>query len=268
MAIDFLIVFIIILSISLEIREGFLHSLQNLLTAFGSILIGIIAYQIIFRLFQSFIIGIISFIIATSGFLLLSHLLLRGRRKRGRQTKFSFASIGGALCGFFLGIGASLATLIILSFLFPNEIEESKLSNKILNILPYVYHLADIVDLKFPMLKNFYQEEWEDWEIQFRERINFSHLDKSTCIQCGNQVKFKGYFRRRGILVSPLFVCKVCGRRSDGCQTFEGFHELYGKCPIDIAKRCVLLDCGVWPNKKGVTPYGICPVCGKKFPSQ
>lgn len=260
--IDFLVIFIIILSIFLEAKEGVFNALKDLLTALGSILIGIITYQITYRLSYSFNLGIISFLVSALGFLILIYLIFQNK-KQGKKSLFS--RIGGGIFGFFLGIGISLATLFIISLFLPMSVEEAKLGDKILDIIPKIYYLADRVNLQFPILKNAYSQEWENWDVQFQERINFSHLDQSTCIQCGGKVRFKGYFRKDGALVSPLFVCEKCGRRSDGCQTFDGFHKLYNKCPIDVAKGEMLLDCGVYTNKKGVLPKGRCPVCGKKL---
>ncbi len=264
MVIDLLVLAIIILATVSEAKEGFINSLLDFLLALLSIFIGILAYQIAFRLSHSFQMGIISFLISALVLLFVGSLLLSKIKRGERKMSFSFNAIGGAISGFLLGIGAAFAVLTVLSLLFSKEVEESKLGNKILDFLPKVYYLADMVDLKFPMLKNAYQDEWKEWGIQFRERVNFSRLDGSTCIQCGGKVKFKGYFRRQGILVSPLFVCSKCGRKSDGCQTFEGFHQLYNKCPIEVVKKKVVLDCGVWPNGKGVIPKGSCPVCGKR----
>ncbi|MEO0099650.1 MAG: CvpA family protein [candidate division WOR-3 bacterium] len=260
--IDFLVISIIILSVFLEAKEGFFNSLKDLLSALGSIFIGIITYQITYRLSYSFNLGIISFLVSAFGFLIIIYLVFRNKKDRGKSL---FSRIGGGISGFFLGIGASLATLIILSLFFPVAVEEAKLGNKILDLLPKIYYLADRVDLQFPMLKNAYTKEWENWDGQFRERINFSHLDRSTCIQCRGKVRFEGYFRKGGALVSPLFICEKCGRKSDGCQTFEGFHKLYNKCPIDIAQKGMLLDCGVWASGVGVFPKGQCPVCGKRL---
>jgi len=262
MEVDFLVIFIIILAVFLEANEGSLSALRDLLTALSSIIIGMITYKITFLLSRSFSLGLFAFLVSALGVLLLISLLFR-RREKGRLSIIN--RIGGAISGFFLGIGASLAFLIILTFFSPLSVGEAKLGNKILDILPKIYYLADLIDLPFPMLKNPYAAEWENWNVQFRERINFSRLDKSRCIQCGGRVRFKGYFRKSGILVSPLFICEKCGRKSDGCQTFEGFHKLYGKCVIDVARKGVLLDCGVWENGKGVVPKGRCPVCGKEL---
>ncbi|MFB3880748.1 MAG: hypothetical protein ACE149_05765 [Armatimonadota bacterium] len=78
-----------------------------------------------------------------------------------------------------------------------------------------------------------------------------------TCVTCGGRVEFRGFGHEPKPRV-PLFSCAECGRRSDGCQTFEAHHLLYGGCALDddIPMRCGHWLCA-WAR-----PRGACPVCG------
>lgn len=95
--------------------------------------------------------------------------------------------------------------------------------------------------------------------------INFTKLNGSTCIKCRGKAAFLGYKWKDLSTPSPKFRCTVCGRTSDGCQTFEGFHKMYADCPFTLADQGALLDCGVWTNGDGVVPLGVCPVCGRRL---
>jgi putative intracellular protease/amidase len=79
-----------------------------------------------------------------------------------------------------------------------------------------------------------------------------------TCAVCGGAVVFMGFGHEPQPRV-PLFECTRCGRRSDGCQTFEGHHLLYGGCPLadEASSRC-----GYWLGQ-WARPRGGCPVCGR-----
>jgi len=98
-------------------------------------------------------------------------------------------------------------------------------------------------------------------------RYNFAKLDGATCIKCRGPVEFKGFLLRSGGAMMPLIVCTTCGRKSDGCQTFEGFHALYQACPVDYAVKGQRFDCGNWTNFEWVSPDGECPIDKKVLPS-
>jgi uncharacterized membrane protein required for colicin V production len=97
--------------------------------------------------------------------------------------------------------------------------------------------------------------------------IDWQELDGATCFACGGKVKYHGLKKHivdgREVL-SPYFVCPSCGRHSDGCQTFEGFHKLYGQCPEELGELGYRFDCGMWPNGNFVKPVGHCPVCHRE----
>ncbi|GAF68048.1 unnamed protein product [marine sediment metagenome] len=83
--------------------------------------------------------------------------------------------------------------------------------------------------------------EWEAW----------------TCVVCGGRVDFLA-FGNEPQPRRPLFECAKCGRRSDGCQTFEGHHLLYQACPLEDG---VPSRCGHW-RSEWAQSRGCCPLCG------
>jgi len=86
---------------------------------------------------------------------------------------------------------------------------------------------------------------------------DFSKCGRWTCVACGGPVEFLGFGHDPKPRV-PLFACLECGRRSDGCQTFEAHHLLYGGCALDDG---VPMRCGHWLCS-WARPRGACPVCG------
>jgi hypothetical protein len=87
----------------------------------------------------------------------------------------------------------------------------------------------------------------------------FREWGEWTCVRCGGRVEYRefGHEPRPGV---PLFECVACGRRSDGCQTFEGHHVLYGECALEDR---VPTRCGHWLCE-WARPGGECPVCGAR----
>ena len=179
--------------------------------------------------------------------------------------------IGGAAFGAVLGVILS-GVLILASGMFPGaapSVEQSRLGRSLIQVVPRLHEGMESVGLPVPKLVQLptdYREELEGVRqgLQFM-RLNFTKLNGSTCIHCRTPVQFLGYKFSRGTLMSPEFQCPACGRTSDGCQTFEGFHAIYGKCPVDLARQGVEFDCGVWTNGWWTVPHGVCPVCGKEF---
>jgi hypothetical protein len=86
----------------------------------------------------------------------------------------------------------------------------------------------------------------------------FRQAQTWTCIVCGSPVRYRGFGHAPRPRV-PLFECTGCGRRSDGCQTFEGHRLLYGACALD--DDCPV-RCGHWLCS-WERPRGTCPVCGR-----
>lgn len=180
--------------------------------------------------------------------------------------------IASKLLGGFLGLFLFFFLASALSLLLPPG-EHASLAKLAEKAMPRLLILLEKLHLDPPKLvyhPSTFEGEWSKeglWEgrVEYRfERLAFSQLDGATCIACGGKVKFLGYFRKDKNPLVPKFQCTKCGRTSDGCQTFEGFHKIYHICPIEEALKGTQLDCGTWTNGIWVVPKGKCPVCGKE----
>jgi len=184
------------------------------------------------------------------------------------------SQLGGGLIGMGLGLTLSAGVVMLSGALLGNThpIESSFLGDRLLNGLAWSYGASERIGIAIPKLSiqpvRFEEEAEGSHSLQgglrFR-RINFARLDGATCIKCRGKMRFLGYSRKVTTLLSPKFQCTLCGRTTDGCQTFEGFHRMYGHCPVDEARQGRLLDCGVWTNNDPVAPNGPCPVCGQEY---
>ena len=179
--------------------------------------------------------------------------------------------VGGAAFGAVLG--AVLAgVLVMASGMLPGAgpaVGQSKFGRAMMQVVPRLHEGMESVGLPVPKLVQLptdYRDELQGVRqgLQFM-RLNFTRLNGATCIHCRTPVEFLGYKFSRGTLMSPKFQCPNCGRTSDGCQTFEGFHAIYGTCPVELAEQGVEFDCGVWTNGWWTVPHGVCPICGKEF---
>ncbi|HIE53165.1 MAG TPA: CvpA family protein [Armatimonadetes bacterium] len=177
--------------------------------------------------------------------------------------------IGGGLIGTLLGVLMAALLLSALAGLPLGEpIRTSFLGRPFAQGVPHLYQTLEAWGMDLPKLVQL-PRDYEDelapvfkTQLQFR-RLNFTRLDGATCIKCRGRVKFLGYLRKDEGPLTPKFQCTRCGRTSDGCQTFEGFHRMYGKCPTKVANDGYQLDCGMWSNGEWVIPRGRCPVCGE-----
>jgi len=181
---------------------------------------------------------------------------------------------GGGVFGMFLGVVLA-AVLILVSGVIPGAaepVQRSALGPRIVVVVPRLETNLDLLGVPMPKLVQL-PEDYRDELSGVRQglqfmRVNFARLDGATCINCGAPVRFLGYQFSRGTLLSPKFECTRCGRTSDGCQTFEGFHLIYGQCPVALAEQGVEFDCGVWTNGSWTVPKGVCPICGKEYRGQ
>ena len=187
------------------------------------------------------------------------------------EIKPLFERIFGGLFGIINGVIIASGFLIIISA-SPNagrEIDANRLSPHIRNYIPKVYEKLERNGISLPKwigIPANYQDELSLSEMGARfTKINFVQLDGSHCMNCGHAVKFDGYFPKYGAVFVPRFTCENCHRTSDGCQTYEGFHKMYGVCPVDLARKGQLFDCGNWPNHLWIIPKGPCPVDGKQL---
>jgi hypothetical protein len=179
--------------------------------------------------------------------------------------------LGGAALGALMGIMLA-SLLVMISGVVTRDVtqvQKSLLGMKVIGLVPQFHQSMEAIGLPLPKLVQLptdYREEVSGMRqgLQFL-RINATRLDGALCINCRTPVKFEGYKFARGTLLSPRFRCPKCGRTSDGCQTFEGFHAIYGICPTKLAEEGVLFDCGVWTNGWWTVPHGPCPVCGREY---
>ena len=183
-----------------------------------------------------------------------------------RTDRAGGAALGG-LMGLMLGSVLLLVSGVVTGTAKP--VRESLLGASITMIVPKLHETMERAGLPLPKLVQLpldYREEMSGARqgLQFM-RINSARLDGSTCINCRAAVHFEGYQFSRGTLMSPRFKCPHCGRTSDGCQTFQGFHIIYGICPVTLANEGVQFDCGVWTNDWYTVPHGPCPTCGLEY---
>ena len=265
--IDLIILIVLAVTIYTEARRGFLLVLLDILRVIISLVIGGLGYFIGTRIFHNLEIGLFLFLFLALGTVFV---IPRIFKILPSQKEPLVSKMFGGLLGFVLGIFICLGVILIIATIptLRDDVDQSVLSQPILLIIPAIHYEADVLNLRMPSMGSTalnFDEEGNPVVQRYvlRERVNFLRLDFSTCIECNAKVNFAGYKRRGGLLVSPLFVCPNCSRKSDGCQTFEGFHKIYGYCPIEIVEKSGPIDCGVWNNNRPVYPKGICPVCGR-----
>jgi hypothetical protein len=267
---DALISLFVGLGILAEARRGLFFALFDIFRIVAGVGAGFAAYSLFHRLFHSYTAGFVALAVAALAVVVLVPAALRllklnpawGRTTAGRAA----AGIIGLTIG--LLIAAVFVPVIGRSSWGREAVPRSVLARPFAKTAPALYYIADALNLDFPMLNARavrFEDEGRAERTALVERINYSRLNGATCIECGAPVHFDGYFRRVGVTVSPRFTCPQCGRTSDGCQTFEGFHKMYGRCPVDVSDALGPIDCGVWPNDRPVYPRGVCPVCGKSI---
>lgn len=271
--IDFLIVLVVGLNVYYGMRRGLYQGLIDLFSLFLSLIVATWTYPagawLILKL-----LGLPSPLRDLLGFILIAVLVIKGVSYLGllipeeKEPSAKVDKVGGGCIGGILGI---LLCALVLSALggLPARpgIEESLFGNPFVQSVPRLYERFERLGFDLPKLIRLprdYQDpqsEIEKTQLQFR-RLNFTRLDGATCIKCRGKMKFLGYLRPGEGPLAPKFQCTQCGRTTDGCQSFEGFHAMYRKCPTQVANEGYKLDCGVWTNGDPVVPQGPCPVCG------
>ena len=189
---------------------------------------------------------------------------------------FRFADrVGGSAAGLLIGfILVGIILIMITAFPlfngFHDQVEESYLAPTIVENTQQAYEeLGKLLPVELPQLTSF-PEELSSYlsvistrsEHSDHHRVNFKELEGATCFVCGGPVEFIGYLDNNMQSVSPKFICTECDRTSDGCQTYEGYHEMYQVCPVELGKLGYRFDCGVWTNHSYHRPTGPCAVCG------
>ena len=250
-----------------EFSRGLLLTATDLLRIAGTLILGLAAYSLVHRLFHNYVAGFTAFGAVALLVILLVPAWLRNAGWDPSWAKNVFARVAAGVAGAGLGL-AICATFVPVLSRTPEVglvISRSHIGRPFLALAPAFFYLADGLNLDLPMLNASpvrFEDEGESVRPRLVERVNYSRLDGSACINCGGSARFAGYRRRFDFAVSPLFECSECGRTSDGCQTYEGFHRMYGRCPVAVAADLGPIDCGVWPSGEGVQPRGPCPVDG------
>jgi hypothetical protein len=263
--IDLGVLAVVALGVFASVRRGLFFSLFDILRIVAGLACGFSAYSLAHQLTRSYTAGFVALGVVAFAAVMVIPAILRLSGANPAWGRTTAARIGAG------GIGAGIGLVIAFTFMpvlnqnpgLQSSIGGSLLGRTLLDGSPLFYHAADALNLNLPML-NRRAVRFEDEGMEARaglvERINYSRLGGSTCIECGAAVRFDGYRRRLATSVSPKFVCPVCGRTSDGCQTFEGFHRMYDRCPVDVAAALGPIDCGVWSNDRPVYPRGACPL--------
>jgi uncharacterized membrane protein required for colicin V production len=274
--VDFLIVVIVGACALSGARRGLISSAGDIISLLLGLIIGSVAYPLAAAPVR-WAAGASDAVSGALGFVIVSVLTVAGA---GRG--FSFLSsrfevgkrtsrIAGA--GFGAAFGIFFAAILVMgSGLLPGSAEpvrKSRLASAITFVVPRLHESLESIGIPLPKLVQLptdYRDELRGMnQGQQFIRINFTRLDGAMCINCRTPTVFEGYKFSRGTLMSPKFRCPKCGRTSDGCQTFQGFHAIYGACPSDLAKEGLQFDCGVWTNGWWVVPHGKCPVCGHEY---
>jgi hypothetical protein len=268
--VDVVVVAVVALAAFVEVRRGLFLSLSDVLRIVLALTLGVSAYSLAHRLTHSYALGFVALGFVALVVVMFIPFLIRLSRLDPAWGRTVASRVGAGLLG--AGIGAAIVvTFLPIANQNPRNqpaIAGSFLAAAALEASPAFYYIADALDLDIPMLNRRavrFEDEGEAAKAALVERINYSRLAGSTCIECRGRVQFAGYRRRFEASVSPRFVCRQCGRTSDGCQTFEGFHRMYGRCPVEVSAQLGPIDCGVWSNDRPVYPLGPCPVDGKQL---
>ncbi len=219
---------------------------------------------------------ILSFIVIFAITAALVHLIGSFIAILTRFSLFKLADkVGGSAAGLLIGL-IVVGIILIMITAFPifngfhDQVEQSYLAPPIVETTEQVYNeLGELLPVELPQLTMF-PEELSSYlsvvtnhsEQSDHSRVNFKGLDGATCFVCGGPVEFLGYLDNSMNSLSPKFICTDCGRTSDGCQTYEGYHEMYQLCPVELGRQGYRFDCGVWTNHSYHRPTGPCVVCG------
>ena len=184
--------------------------------------------------------------------------------------------LGGASIGLIAGFVISGAVILLMTtFSIRNDyqtaINESFLGKPAVIAVEEVYSFAEN-SLLANMPRIAYRPESDTGKSDLENKsilssymlIDFSSLKGAICIQCGGELEYLGYQKNKDDNISPKFICHNCGRTSDGCQSFEGHHLLYDRCPEIMGLQGYRTDCGIWPNDNFIRVTISCPVCKEK----
>jgi hypothetical protein len=251
-----------------EASRGLFLALTDVVRVVVGFAAGLGGYAIGKGLLHSYLLGFIGFGVFAPAAVMAIPALLRFTKLDPPWGKTVAGRSAGGVIGLAIGAAICVAFVPVLAHTpFGRQgARRSLLARPFLETAPWLYTAADRLNIDLPMLNVRpirFEDEGKAAEAALVDRINYSKLAGSTCIECGAAVGFAGYRRKFEVAVSPKLVCPGCGRTSDGCQTFEGFHTMYDRCVVSVAAALGPIDCGVWPNNRPALPNGACPVCGR-----
>lgn len=210
--------------------------------------------------------GILGFILIMVAISAIATVLSKKWKNATDNSSISIIDgLAGALFGALKTLLVWVLVLLLLSSLqfefIQRPLVESTLAKDVLKLAPFFHFLQDrALPANVPRL--FLTPEG----VQIR-KIKYEDLDGSTCLACGREVSYKGLVRK-GLFSFPLFECTACHRQSDGCQTYEGYHLFYRRCPWDGKTPISGSNCEIWVNPVLAFPAQTCPVCGKNQTSK
>jgi uncharacterized membrane protein required for colicin V production len=273
--VDLFIVVILGVNIYYAVTRGLLRGLGDLAALFLALGLGSVVYPapaavLGFIGFPPLVRDLVGFIAAAVA-IAVGVGYLSGHIAERRPLQPLLDHVGGGAAGAVIG-SVLVSVLLLLSATVTGSarpIERSALAEPFVELVPELHVAMDRVGLPIPklvLLPPRYEQELAPMRYgpQFM-RLNFARLEGTLCIKCRGPVRFLGYQRVNGSRIAPKFVCLRCGRTSDGCQTFQGMHAIYGQCPVLVARQGLKLNCGIWTNPDWVYPRGPCPVNGNVF---
>lgn len=276
---DAVIAIMLIIALVQGIRTGLIRSIFNIAGVLAGIAVAMKYYALLSNYILEFVslpdlaVDVFSFIIIFSFTAVIIHMIGSVFHS---VTGFSPVRIADKLGGSTLGLLIGLTVVGILLILmtsfplyedFPEHIEQSYLAPPIINVTTVFYdQLSEILPINLPRIAT-YPESLGSYissvsAYSNHSGLDFRSLDQAACFVCGEAVDFLGYMDNGKGSISPKFICSGCGRTSDGCQTYEGYHEMYDVCPVELGNQGYRFDCGIWVNHNYVKPAGPCVVCG------
>jgi hypothetical protein len=250
-------------------RKGFVRQLFTLIGSILALVLGFYFYEKV-GVWLAAQTGLSIPLANVVGFILLSVIIggtagFIGSRWRHKHKDEPVALIDSSFGALFGGVKAGLILLIILLVLVSlpwdfvrGPIESSNLSVDILRFAPFFYLVQDkSLPPNVPRLV----VSPEGLQMRSPEDATWKN---AICFACGGKVTYKGFIQK-GLAAYPQVICTKCGRTSDGCLTFQGFHMLNNVCPYQRLGSLNNYDCKVWPNPKPATVHGKCPVCGRSL---
>jgi uncharacterized membrane protein required for colicin V production len=248
-------------------RKGFVQQLFDVGGSVAALVIAFVYYPrlgkaltewIHFSAVFTNILGFILIVVIISG-----AVSCLGKRWRAKRQNESIALLDGGLGAVFGGAKAAVIMIMVLLVLLSlpwglmhEQIGASAFSQDLLRLTPLFYQLQEQT-----LPKGFPQMIVSPEGLSLRP-VNYGKLAGATCVNCGAKVEYRGLVKQ-GLMSYPQIYCPRCGRISDGCLTFEGYHMLKGKCPYEALGRHGTYDCQTWPNPKPSVIHGRCPVCGR-----